>query len=375
MLESKPYRIAVWVLTIALIILVGRHISGVFSPLGVVFRALFTPLIVAGLMYYWFSPVVNWLTRRRFPRALAIAMLYLGLAALVALIVLAVGPVLQNQFTNLVDNWPRLISEIREQLLALQQNEWISRFYQGDPLDFEQIVNQLAQQSSRWLLSFTANLPTLLGSTANFLTIVLIIPFILFYMLLEGYRLPEGLVRFLPMRHRPEVRQVLRDMDAALSAYIQGVIIVSLSVGFMAYIGYTIIGIEYTLLLAVIACVTNIIPFFGPIVGTIPGVLVALVMSPGKALQVLLMIVIVQQIESFLLAPRVMGRKIHTHPVAIILLVIAAGKLGGLVGIILAIPAFAVFKVIATHLYSIFKLYGEEEDDHPREVVPGIIQE
>lgn len=375
MLESKPYRIAVWVLTVALIILVGRHISGIFDPVRIVFRALFTPLVAAGLMYYWFSPVVNWLTRRRFPRAVAIAVLYLSLAALVSLIVLAVGPVLQSQFTNLVDNWPRLIGEIREQLLKLQQNEWISRFYQGDPLDFEEIVNQLAQQSNRWLLSFTANLPTLLGSTANFLTTMLIIPFILFYMLLEGYRLPEGLVKFLPMRHRPEVRQVLRDMDAALSAYIQGVIIVSLSVGFMAYIGYTIIGIEYTLLLAVIACVTNIIPFFGPIVGTLPGVLVALVMSPSKALQVVAMIVIIQQIESILLSPRVMGRKIHAHPVSIILLVISAGKLGGLVGIILAIPTFAVVKVIATHLYSIFKIYEEDDDDHVREVVPGIIQE
>lgn len=96
MLESKPYRIAVWVLTVALIILVGRHISGIFDPVRIVFRALFTPLVAAGLMYYWFSPVVNWLTRRRFPRAVAIAVLYLSLAALVSLIVLAVGPVLQS---------------------------------------------------------------------------------------------------------------------------------------------------------------------------------------------------------------------------------------------------------------------------------------
>ena len=375
MFESKSFRIAIWVLTVALIILVGRHISGFFNPVRIVFRALFTPLVVAGLMYYWFSPVVGWLTRRRFPRGLAIATLYLGLASLVSLIALAVGPVLRSQFTALVDNWPRLIAEIWEQLLRLQQNEWISRLYPGQPWDFEATINELAQQTSRWLLSFTANLPSLLGSTANFFTTVLIIPFVLFYMLLEGHRLPEVLIRFLPMRHRPEVRQVLHDIDAALSAYIQGVIIVSLSIGLMAYIGYSIIGIEYALLLAVIACVTNIIPFFGPIIGTVPGVLVALVMSPSKALQVLAMIVIIQQVESILLAPRVFAGKIHVHPVSIILLVIAAGKLGGLAGIILAIPTFAVVKVIATHLYSTFNMHEDDDDDCRPQVVPGIMPE
>lgn len=374
MLESKPFRVAVWTLLIALIILIGRSITPIFYPVKIVFKALFTPLLVAGLLYYWFSPVVNWLTRRRLPRWMAIVVLYVGLASLLSLGVLTIGPILQGQFASLIDNAPELISDIRQQLISFQENEWVSRFYQGDPLDLEVILYDISQQANRFLASFPANLPRVLGSTANFLTTVLIIPFILFYMLLEGHRLPEGLMRYLPTRQRPEVRQVLRDMDHALSAYIQGVIIVSLSVGFMAYVGYTIIGIDYTLLLGVTAGITNVVPFFGPILGTFPGVLVALVLSPGKALQVVLMMFIIQQTESLLLSPRVFGRKIQAHPVAIILLVISAGRLGGLIGIILAIPTFAVVKVVATHLYSIFKLY-EEEDVPAPEVVPGIIRE
>jgi predicted PurR-regulated permease PerM len=180
--------------------------------------------------------------------------------------------------------------------------------------------------------------------------------------LLEGHKLPETIVEFLPRRHRAEAKRVIREMDSALSSYIQGVIIVSLTVAGMAFIGYSIIGIDYALLLALVAGVTNVIPFFGPIIGTIPGMFVALSYSPATVFKVVLMIIIIQQIESLLLSPRVMGRKMNTHPVTIILLVIAAGKLAGLLGILLAIPTFAVAKVVLSHLYSLYRIYADKED-------------
>ena len=361
LLNSRPFRIAIWILLIFLIILVGRQISGVFEPLRIVFRALFYPLIISGLLYYWLYPIVDRVARTRLPRWLAILLLYIAIGGLIAILAIVIGPLLQRQFISLINNSPRFVDALRIQLISIQDNEWVARFQQGGPLTFEDLVDQLTAFANQFVVRLTVNIPNILGVTANVLTTVFIIPFILFYMLLEGHKLPDAIVSFLPKRHRTEARQVIKDMDGALSSYIQGVIIISLSVAALAFVGYSIIGLDYALLLALVAGITNVIPFFGPIIGTLPGVFVALTYSPGMVWKVLIMILVIQQIESILLSPRVMGRKISTHPVLIILIVIAAGKLAGFLGILLAIPAYAVARVVVSHLYSLFRIYADSD--------------
>ena len=282
------------------------------------------------------------------------------------LVINVAGPILQRQIASLVGNAPRMANQLHARLLELQETEWVERLFGGGTVALDDLINQVTALVSNILNTLAANITPIISITTTVITTILIIPFILFYMLLDGHKLPDTLVQYLPARHRKEARTVLREMDRALSSYIQGQALVSLLVGVLALIGYLVIGLDYALILAIVATVTNVVPLVGPIIGTAPAVIVGLISSPGMALRALIVMLVVQQVESLLISPRVMGKKFSSHPVTIILVIIAAGKLAGLLGILLAIPTFAVLRVITSHIYSLVALYREPVTKTPK---------
>ena len=140
-------------------------------------------------------------------------------------------------------------------------------------------------------------------------------------------------------------------MDETLKAYIVGQLFVSLSVGAMLLIGYLLIGLDYAFLLALIGVATNVIPFLGPYLAVIPALIIALVQDPIMALYVAIIMIVAQQIEGNLITPNIMGNALNVHPLTVITIILAAGNIAGIWGIILAVPFYAVLKVIVTNIY------------------------
>ncbi len=278
----------------------------------------------------------------------------------VVLLVALAGPPLQQQIAGLVSNAPRLVRVLQGHLLTLEENEWVVRLLGPQALNLDGLVNQVTALASSLLTTIGENITPIIKVTADVLTMLFLVPFILFYMLADGEKLAPTLVSYLlPQPLQGEGRRILRDMDQALSAYIQGQALVSLSVGLLTFLGYLIIGLDYALLLALVMAVTNIIPFVGPILGGIPAIIVGLVMSPGMAVRALFVIVVAQQVESLLISPRIMGKKLGSHPVVILFVILISGSLAGFWGVLFAIPAFAVLRVAVSHLYSLALLYRQ----------------
>ena len=153
---------------------------------------------------------------------------------------------------------------------------------------------------------------------------------------------------------RPYVERTLRslvEINNQLASYVQGLGLVCILIGILAYIGFLIIGLEFALVLAVFVLITNVVPILGPFIGAVPAVLIAAIDSPLMILKVIIVIVIVQQLDAMVIRPQVVGRKLAISPLAIILVVLLAGRLGGLLGIILAVPIFTVIKIVATQAY------------------------
>ena len=359
MFSSKAYRAAIWLLTLFLIILVGVQISFIFVPIIILVQTVFVPLLVSGLLFYFFRPFVELLERQKVPRLLAILILYLGMGGLLAFLIIFFGPVLRIQVESLVQNAPQLAWELERQILSLQENEWIARLLAIESVNIQ--VEEAAREFSAFVTnlfdSVTENILGFAGAVANIFLILLTIPFILFYMLKDGRKLPNALVSFLPDEQKDEGKAIIKSLDSTLSAYIQGIVILAFSVGVMAYVGFRIINLNFALTLALVAAVTNVVPFFGPFIGTIPALIVGFVQSPLMALKVMAVVIIVQQVESNLVAPQVFGKKLSIHPVIIILLVMVAGRFAGFLGILLAIPTFAVLRVVLVHLYRLFGLH------------------
>ena len=354
LLKTKAFQITVWVLLIFLIIWIAQHIGYIFQPIIILIKTIFFPFVVAGFLYYLTISIVDWLTHWKVPRTIAIILIFVVVGLLLLFLILYLAPILQTQLTSLNANIPRFITELNRRLQEWQESTFFAEF---EEFEFFQNLSgyDYAKLVDGVIATISQNLWTFLGSVANFVMVALTIPLILFYMLKEGSQLTPRMVDLLPEQYQGEARNVLAEMNETIRLYIQGMVVVSLFIGVMVYIGYLIIGLDYALLLAAICMITNFIPYFGPVIGTIPAVIVALIASPLKAIEVIVIMVIANYVENHLIAPLVLGKKLRIHPVTIIVVLLTAGSFGGLVGVILGVPAYAILKVIVTHTFSFTK--------------------
>ncbi|WP_026694565.1 AI-2E family transporter [Peribacillus kribbensis] len=359
--NTKLFRFGYGIIILFLIILLGTKVRFIFRPIEVLFQTLFFPFLISGVLYYLLRPIVQFLQRRRVPKALSILLIYLLFIGIGTVLVLWIGPELQKQFKGLIDNFPALLDTLREKIVGLKENKWFSRFQQNDYLTLDTVTEKINAYLSTNVSDLGNKITNILGIITNIVTIAITVPFILFYLLKDGQGAPNGVLRFLPYLQATEAKKILKDMDTALSSYIQGQAIVSFIVGVMMYIGYLIIGIDYSLILATIAMLTNVIPFIGPFIAIIPALIIGFIASPFMAIKVVIVAVVVQQIDGNFSSPYIMGRKLDLHPLTIILLLLVAGSMAGLMGMILAVPFYAVLKVIVSHTYRLYRLHKDRE--------------
>ncbi|OPL10850.1 MAG: hypothetical protein AVO34_09510 [Firmicutes bacterium ML8_F2] len=360
MWDSRLFKTGIGILLLFLIIYIGNQITFIFYPFVVAFETLFISILVAGILYYFTYPFVDWLHNHKIPRPMAIITVFLIIIGLLVLLGVIIGPILQGEFTKLTVSIPEKIRDARQLIQRLEGNELITRFFDLESLNtlnLENIAERAAALVNSTFSQLASSVSTTLDFLANIFMTVIIIPFLLYYMLKEkGQGLITGAVEYLtPLDYVDDVKNALAEMNKSLSTYVQGLSIVCLCVGILSYIGFLIIDLDYALLLSIFIMIFNIVPWLGPFIGAIPAVIVGLLDSPLMILKVLIIIVIVQQIEGLLVSPQVMGRKLSLSPLAIILIVLVAGRLGGLLGIILAIPIFTILKIISTHIYEHYK--------------------
>ncbi|MGC4375340.1 AI-2E family transporter [Fictibacillus sp. Mic-4] len=358
--QSKLFRFGYGILLIFLIIWVGTKIDFLFQPVVALVQTLFFPFLLGGVLYYLFRPVVHFLYARKVPKTLSILLIYLVAIGLLTFVIYLIGPILQKQVNSLIENMPALINTIREKVIELQNSHWVSRFQESHQLNLEKISNKITAYLSTGVSIISTNILNFISIITNVVMIFVTVPFILYYMLKEGEKAPQMVLRLLPRSQQTNGKQILADLDRALSSYIQGQIFVSFCVGVMLYIGYLIIGIDYSLILAIVAMFTNVIPFLGPIIAITPAIIVAIIDSPFMIVKVLIVMVIAQQIEGNLISPQVMGKQLNIHPLTIISILLVAGSIGGVLGLILAVPVYAVLKVVVLHTYRLWKLRKEQ---------------
>ncbi|ADU31219.1 AI-2E family transporter [Evansella cellulosilytica] len=366
MTKSKLFRGLLYTILILIIIYLATLVSFIFRPLVVFVQTVFIPFLIAGVLFYLLRPILIFLHNRKVPKVIAILIIYVLLIGVLTGLVFLIGPALQAQLMNLIDNMPFLVNEVRKVIFDLSEIEWLAQFQDFESFSIESISENIAGVLMDTFNFISMNIASFLGALTNTLFTIILIPFMLFYILKDGHKAPNQVLRFFPEKQQIEGKRILSDMDKALSSFIQGQIIVSLCVGILMFISYTIIGLEYTLILALIAMATNLIPFIGPWIGAVPAVIVALIASPMTALWVIVAIVVVQQIESNLIAPQVMGRKLAIHPLTIIILILVAGRFAGFIGFLIAVPTYAVTKVVVSHTYRLLKLRKQNLEETRR---------
>lgn len=355
-MKNPFFRIGFGILLICAIIFMLKQISFIFAPLIVLFKTLSLPFIIAGVLYYLLLPIFNFLQRKGLSKVLSILTIYCSFSLIIIGFFVFMGPIITKQLKHFMENVPALAASLQDYVRKIASSELFSGLHLKDKISTDNIADLFISETDKIFAYISSNLISIVSTVTGLALLLIIVPFILFYLLKDGHKIPNLLTKGLSSKSEIDARRILSEMNHALSTYIQGQIIVSMIVGLFVYIGYLIIGLDFSLLLALIAMVTNLIPFAGPYIGLSFALVVGLMHSTKMGLLVCLVVLVVQQIESNFISPHIIGSRLRIHPLTIILLLLFASKLSGFLGLMLAVPMYAVTKVIITNAYTIWKI-------------------
>lgn len=293
------------------------------------------------------------LLSRVMPRGLAILLSYLLVVGIAVLALLGVVPVLIEQLGAFANAVPGIADSIGSRLPAL-----IAPLAEHGllPVSVDQFLGSLKKELLGAIANFGRSLlagaAPLVGGIVGVIVTVFGITFISAYLLADARAVHKALLRATPHRYRRDVRDLWNAFGFTLSRYLGGLAISLAVQGVLSAIALYFLGVPYALLLGAWVSLTALIPYLGAWIGGVPAVLVALSISPTTAVLTVILFVVIQQLESNFLTPRIQSQAVRVHPILVLLAVIAGTQLAGLTGTIFAVPAVAVLRV----LYDFFRV-------------------
>jgi len=169
---------------------------------------------------------------------------------------------------------------------------------------------------------------------------------IAYYLMKDADFFREGFLSLFPRKWRNGIITTAREINAVVSNFIKGQLLTALIVGCLEAIGLLIIKVRYPVVLGFVGGIANIIPYFGPFIGAIPAVAVALLQSPAKVIWTIVVFTLIQQIDNNFISPKIIEGRLGLHPVTTILVVLVGGEFFGIFGMLVSVPAAAILKII-----------------------------
>ncbi|WP_172372693.1 AI-2E family transporter [Sporosarcina jiandibaonis] len=353
MIKKLWFQVGIGILLAILIIRYFLEIKGIFSPIFIIGKTIFLPLLLGGVLYYMTEPIQRFLENRKLPRWASILTIFAGLIGVIWIFAAIIGPPLTKQVNELVENSPTITAEINEitNYVLKQKNEL--------PENLEESIDSAAASIQSIAVKFGKWIVQFIQSFLQAMFLLVLVPFFFIFMLKDHEKLAPFVYGFFTGKKQMWVKKTLSDIDNVLRSYIQGQLLISFLLAILLLIGYWAIGLKYALLLAIFGLFMNLIPFIGPWIAVTPAIVIAFVQDPTLVIWVGVITIAAQQIESNLITPNVMGKSLDIHPLTVITVILAAGNIAGFLGIIIAIPTYAVGKAIVKNIYEARREIGK----------------
>ncbi|HEV8309030.1 MAG TPA: AI-2E family transporter [Methylomirabilota bacterium] len=338
---DSPRRLIVWtIVAVAVAILLVWVLF--------LLRDVLLLIYVSALLAIGFSPVVRLIERqrllpigtRRFPRWLAILVVYLVILSALTGLGFVIVPPLVTQAREFTTQAPELLDRAQQYL--------VERGLLSQPLTWQEAIRQAPGKGPDAVGTVIGALWGFLGGIVGVLTIVILT----FYFLIESESLFTTFVRLFPRHQRAQVGAVSLEISRKVSAWLGGQLLLGGVIGVTTALGLGVFGVPYVYVLAVIAAVGELIPIVGPVLAAIPGIAVALSLSWKLALGVALFYLIQQQLEANILVPKLMERQLGVNAVTVIVALLIGSALLGVIGAILAVPTAAIAQVLFQELFA-----------------------
>jgi sporulation integral membrane protein YtvI len=311
-------------------------------------RGILLPFILAIIIAYILNPFVEKLEQYKIKRIFGIIIVYIAVFGFLLVAGYYGLPLIIKQITSLGETIPTYTSQIQQILNSFYRN--YKNF--SIPVSLRESIDRNLLAIQKTIISHLSSVVSILFNIFSRIISIIVAPILAFYLLKDKEEICQIIVKIIPLSNRSELLQLWEEIDTVLTKFIRGHLTVALIVGASTALGLSIVGMDYPLLLGIITGITNIIPYFGPIIGGIPAVLLALLKSQVLAIYVIIVIVIVQQLESNFISPKVLGSSVGLHPLLVIFVLLAGGEIWGLVGMLVAVPLTAVLKILIVYIFT-----------------------
>lgn len=316
--------------------------------------SVYLPIIIATVLAFILNPLVNLLCRLRvkslnwtMPRGLAVLLSFLFTGIFASIIATFVFMPFIHEFEKFVVNLPQLIQKIHQITIALEARASEVTL----PANISSLVQQTVSSAASFSVSLVRNLVNSIFDLASRIIELVVVPVLAYYFMRDWQALKDGFISIFRPEKRAQVRKIIEEIAVVISGYIRGQFWISIAVGLTVFSGMYLLGVDYPLVLGLLATLTETIPIVGPIVGAVPAIFLAFLTSPALAVKVLVFFIIVHQIENHIIVPNIMGHTIDLHPSTIIIVLLIGGQLYGIIGMMLAVPVAALLKVIVRNLW------------------------
>lgn len=361
------------IFTLAVLILIGimfllySQLTFILNPIVTMLTAVLTPLIISFILFYFLSPIVDFVEKRGAPRLVAIIGLYIVVIGLIVLLLVWLIPILQDQLEDLINALPALFDDVQYFVTNLANN-FLTTDSQQDA--FQQVLDYFSNIETNFINYLSdgfSGIGTVISSVTNAVLILFMVPIILFFLLKDGSMFLEGFMKKVPPQKRKDTASILASIDSQVGDYVKGQILIAFINGIMMFIGFSVIGLNYSGVLAVAGGILSFIPYLGPTLTFLPAVFIALSASFFMVVKLMIVWVIIQFVEGNLVEPNVMGNRLNVHPVSIIFILLIMGELLGLVGMLIGVPLYAILRVFFNYANEKFqrrynRYYGTEEN-------------
>lgn len=332
-------------------------------------QVLLAPIVLAVVLMYLLNPIVSRLHQHGVHRLVGSLVAFVLLLGFFGLLGALVAPSVTSQSGELVEGFPDIFDNTMNEARKVASSVGFTSISLPTYDEFKEFVGA-PEQRDAIIEQLQGRIGSITSSLLEVLLVFFIAPVVAFYLLIDLPRLRTGAIALLPGRTKDEIVHVSRNVGGAVGGFLRGQVLVAVIVGILTSAGFALIGLKFWLIIGMIAGFLNIVPFVGPWVGGLLGVIVALATADlTTALWAAGVALIVQQIDNNFISPNVLRATVRIHPAAIVLVLLLGGAVAGLWGVLLAVPLTGALKIVVGHLWRT-RVLGQDWDEVPDPIIP-----
>ncbi|WP_315067221.1 AI-2E family transporter [uncultured Clostridium sp.] len=301
-------------------------------------NAIINIILISFILAYTLTPIRDAIEGKfRVSKKIASVLVILIVLGIIVTCVIVIVPTLFNELLN--------ISNVFENIRSFLE-ETLSKFNKNGVITNSAIYNEILEKGNVFWMNFSESVVEKLMNIGDDIILFAIVPIMIYYFLCDGNKIYNKILLLLPTEKREITKKILSNIDRVLTRYITSQLLLSGLIGILTFIILLALKVKFPIWISILNAVFNIIPYFGPIFGAVPAIIVALLDSPVKALWVTLGMFFIQQLEGDILSPKITGESTDMHPFVVIILLLIGDKIGGFIGMVLVVPVAVIIKVL-----------------------------